>query len=375
MTTWSRETADSAEWLAAVESPLRILSSRVEMLDVRDDVAGVIYPDSVTVDYDEAKSEAFAAAFTFSDPASVPLRTADATSPLSGLKARVWWQVQTSGGVVEYPACTVYLEDPDMDYNGLLSMTLDGRDAVAEAKRGGYRGTTVSVGGMTVTAALALIFQTVAPGIPSRVAASAVALPAIYDLGAKLPEADWTEIAALAGFVVRADRLGVIVAGPPAVPESVRLSLAEGDGCAATRIRRSVSTSTMINRAVAVSTSTEIAAPIMAVCEDTDPGSPLWVGLGRNREKVVTSDAITTQEAADNLAQSTYAAGRSALDSIEVTMPQRPDMEGGDIASVSFPAIGAAGNYRIAAYRYAMRGPDKPPEQMTVRMRPKAVQW
>lgn len=374
--TWSRETADSPEWLAAVAAPLRVLSSRVEMLDASDSVMGAIYPDSVTVDYDEAKSECFAASLTFSDPAAVPLRIDDATSPLSGLKARVWWQVVTEAGVtLEYPACTVYLEDPDMDYDGLLSMTIDGRDAVAEAKRGGYRGTTVSVGGMTVTAALTLIFQTVAPGIPSRVASSTVTLPAVYDLGAKLPEADWTEIAALAGFVVRADRLGVIVAGPPAAPEFVRLALAEGDECAATRIRRSVATSTMINRAVAVSTSTEIAAPIVAVCEDTDPGSPLWVGLGRNREKVVTSDAITTQEAADNLAQSTYAAGRQALDSIEVTMPQRPDLEGGDVAAVSFPTIGAAGNYRVSSYRFAMHGHDKPPEQMTVRMRPKAVQW
>jgi hypothetical protein len=59
-------------------------------------------------------------------------------------------------------------------------MTLTGRDVLSLPKRGGYRGLVLDLGGMTVTAALRLLFAQLAPSVPVRVEETTETLPTGY---------------------------------------------------------------------------------------------------------------------------------------------------------------------------------------------------
>jgi hypothetical protein len=67
------------------------------------------------------------------------------------------------------PLATLVLGDPQIRDRGAdWEMTLTGRDVLSLPKRGGYRGLVLDLGGMTVTAALRLLFAQLAPSVPVR---------------------------------------------------------------------------------------------------------------------------------------------------------------------------------------------------------------
>lgn len=365
-----QETVASDEWLTAVRASVRTIGARVEVVN-GDGVHQADLPvDSVQVTMQGESSEMWGARFALSDRAYVPLRSTDVLDPRSGMRARVWWRVRAADGSwMEVPVGTYMLEDPEISAGGTLAYTLDGLDPLAEAKRGGYSGATLDLGGMTVTQALSAIFASVAPRMPLRIPDSSVLMPAVYVVGEQEPASDWADIAAMAGWVVRTDREGVVHVGPPAAPEVTRESWQEGEaGCVVLDVRRNLKTSSIVNRVVCTSTSTEVTIPIREVVEDDDPGSATWVGAYGPYETVIRSDKITTVEAARNMARATFERWRRPQETVEVQIPPRPDLDFGDLIAMGFGDPGVAGLYRVSSWSWTA-SPNPQPMRLTMMTR------
>lgn len=349
-----RDVVASPEWRAAVEASVREVGSRVEIIDT-DDVHVCDLPiDEVQVSMKGEVSERWAATFRLSDATYVPLREDDTLHPLSGMRARTWWRVRGQDGQwMEVLICTLMLEDPDMSDDGMLSYTIQGVDPLAEAKRGGYRDATLDLGGLTVDAALTRIFATVAPLLPVRIPTTTITLPAVYVVGEQAAVDDWTAIAALAGWVVRTDRDGAITVGPAPTPEALRASWQEGqEGCVVLSFKRNLKTSAIFNRVIAMSTSTEVTAPIREIAEDDDPGSQTWVGRYGPYTYTIRSDKITTAEGARNMARAELDRWRRPLETVSISIPARPDLDEGDLVALGRARIGIDGHYRISSWTW-----------------------
>lgn len=351
-------TVSPAVWSAAVQAPRRKVRIRAGLANLDGVVLDTVVPVvDGQVRFAGESSEQWAADVTLSDPLMVPRSPDDPLDPRSGLRLRIWWDLWiTALGWVSVPCGAYVLHDPDISDNGQLSMALDGHDLITEAKRGGYGGQTISVGGFTVTAALGLIFDQVAPRFQRQVADTTITLPAVYELGARTPFEDWTDIAALAGWTVRADRDGVIVAGPPPSDDTVRAVWQEGPSARMSAVRRQVTTSEQVNRVVVVSTSDEVTPPLVAIAQDDDETSPTWVGLGVIWEERVESDAVATQDAADNLAALTYGRLRRPTETVEVTAPPRPDLGYRDAVQIGRRRAGVTGAYRVSSWSLDLSG-------------------
>lgn len=347
-----RDVVASPEWLAAVEASIRTVGARVEVVD-GDGVHQADLPiDAVRVTMRGESAEMWGAAFSLSHPLWVPLRETDLLDPRAGMSLRVWWRVLSGGVWLEVPVGTYMVEDPEIDDDGVLSYSLDGVDPLAEAKRGGYGGATLDLGGVTVTQALRTIFQRVAPRLQIRIPETSMLMPAVYTVGAQEPATDWTDIAAMAGWIVRTDREGVIQVGPTPEPSVETASWQEADprGCVVLGVKRSLKTSSVVNRVVCTSTSTEIADPIREVVEDDDPGSATWVGAYGPYETEIRSDKVTTAEGARNMARAMFERWRKPMETVTVRIPPRPDLSYGDLIAMGFPRSGVAGVYRVSSW-------------------------
>ena len=365
--TW-RQTIDDPAWLAAVGASQRLVGSRVEMVDAEGNSVIDLPVDSGSVSFKGEQAEQWALSLTLSDPALVPRSPYDPLDPRSGLRCRVWWRLWYSGAWTEIPLGTYWLEDPDVDDDGTtVGIAVSGRDAVAAARRGGYGGQTVAVGGYTVDAALQSILQHIAPHVVARVDASTVVVPATYELGASEdPWDDVADIADLAGFRVRADREGIIMVTPPPDPQTLRADLQEGPDCAVITLSRGITTSSIVNRVVAVSTSPEVLPPVLGFVEDPDPASPTWVGRFGPYVTTIKSDKIADVAGAVGMARAAYERWRRPLESVKGTIPQRPDLGYRDLVALSSTRAGVSGRYRVSGWELPLSGPDQPPAPMTV---------
>ncbi len=367
MTAW-RQTIDDPAFLAAVGASQRLVGSRVEMVDGDGNPVVDLPVDSGSVSFKGEQAEQWALTLQLSDPDLVPRSPYDPLDPRSGLRCRVWWRLWYGGAWAEIPLGTYWLEDPDIGDNGTtVSIGVTGRDAVATARRGGYGGQTVAVGGLTAAEALRNILEHIAPQVTARVDGTTVTLPATYEVGASDdPWDDVADIAALAGFRVRADREGVLMVTAPPDPQTVRANLQEGAACAVVSLSRGITTSSIVNRVVAVSTSPEVTPPVVGVVEDDDPASPTWVGRFGPFVTTIKSDKIADVAGAEGMARATYERWRRPMESVKVTIPQRPDLGYRDLVALSSTRAGVAGMYRVSSWELPLAGPDKPPAPMVV---------
>lgn len=322
---------------------------------------GLVVSDSVpvesgTVDMRGEQGEVWAAVVNLSHPLWIPRTPDDPLHPLSGLRIRLWWGMDVDGTRDEVTIGTLDLEDPEMTDDGMLSLTLDCRDVLAQVKRGGYAGQTISVGGLTVTAALEALFGAVAPNRPRRIAESTVTLPAVYELAARNPGEDWSEIAELAGWRVYSDRDGVIVAGPVQPSAGIVFDWQDGPDCPIVEMTRSLATSTIVNRVVVVSTSPEVTPVITSMKEDDDEGSPTWVGRYGPYESRIESDTIATQAGADNMAVAQLGAGMRVRETVEVMIPARPDLNYRDRGLLARQRLGVAGEHQVSGWSLPLEG-------------------
>ena len=275
--TW-RDWRDTPWWVGLVESRDRTVGSRVELIDSTGATVADLPVAAASVELHGTQQEQWAGSVVIRDPDWLPQDPTDLLDQRAGLRARIWWRLLTGpASGPEVPLATLVLGDPQVrDREGAWEMTLTGRDVLSLPKRGGYRGLILDLGGLTVTAALKLLFAQLAPTVPVRVADTTLTLPTGYLVGLsdRTPAQDWTDLADVAGWVVRSDRDGVIVAGPRVDRTNPRADWSEGDDATVIELDRDVSTSDTVNRVIVRSTST---AGVLAVVEDDDPGSATWV--------------------------------------------------------------------------------------------------
>ena len=379
VTTWL-EDMRSAAFLAELESSVRCVSARTEFVDIDGnavEVDGAV--DALTVDFKGESAQNWAGSATVSDKGLVPVGSGSPLDPRARLRVRHWWRLLKPGGVEavaadwwEIPLATLRPGDLSLSAGRAgVSMTVPLDDVLEEAQRGGYGGATLQLGGANVADALRSIFEMVLPGAPVVVGSTSTTLPSPYEVGGgtQTVQQDWTAIAATAGWVVRSDRLGVIVCGPQMDPGGQPLDWQEGPLCAVTDLDRSINFRSMVNRVVCRSTSPEVDPPVFAVVEDTDPSSSTFVGRFVWQTEI-KSDAVTTTAACENMARATFERYRRPLETVKLTIPQRPDLGYRQLAQVARMDAGVAGEYAVSAWTIRT-GPK--PEPMSVTMMERSI--
>ena len=367
--TW-RELVHTPEWRAMMESTHRTISARAELVAQDGNAVRDLPFKTASVDFRGESAEQWAGSVEFADPELAPKTPYDPLDPRSGYRVRFWWQCHHDGAVFEVPVGTFVLDDPKVTDSGSgVSVSASARDILTVVRRTGYGETLVSVGGLTVDQALKRLFAAIAPWAQLSVPATDIALPSTYQLGLDNadPAQDWTKIASLAGWVVRTDRMGVITAGPDAERAGIITDWQEGPGCPVTSLDRGVSNSNIKNRVLVRSTNQE-AVGVYAVAEDNDPGSPTWVGRYGPFTMVIESDAIKTEAAALNMARMQLGSHLRPSESVQVTVPQRPDLEYRDQIALARVDAGVSGTYRVSGWSLRLGPGDAAPQTMTVSM-------
>lgn len=380
--TW-RDDMASAAFLSAVASPVRMVSSRVELVDVLGNPAGDIATDSATVDFRGEAAQQWAGSLAISDPTLVPTSQDSPLDPRARLRVRLWWRLRKPDLVNwwEIPVGTMRTPSPgstgDIDVNGGrsgVSVAVPLVDVLAEAAgHGGYRGGTLQLGGANVGDALTTLFGYLLPGVPVDVGTTAVTLPNPYEVGgsdSRTGQQDWTEIAATAGWIVRSTREGVITCGPAVEPDAPAIDWQEGPLCAVTDLGRNINYSSMTNYVECRSTSPEVDPPVVGIAQDSDPGSSTYVGR-LMWPTYIRSDAVTTVEAATNMARATFERYRRPLETVKITIPTRPDLDYRQPARIARAAAGVAGDHAVSSWNLRMSAK---PQQMAVTMMQRAIQ-
>lgn len=368
--------------IPAIDRKVRTLSARAELVDATGTpvtvTAGTNEPRSTlplasaSVSFKGEVAEQWAATLTFTDPWMIPT---DSTHPLWGARnyyVRLWWRILDDGEWTEHLVCTVAIGNSGGQDTGTISGTVQCRDVLSTA-RGGYGG-PLDVGGLTVDEALRAIFERVAPTLPLQVGTSTATLPDVYELGEQDPAKDWTEIAALAGWVVRTGRDGTVVAGPRPTP-TVALDWSEGPDCPVTELSWDHGIEHMGNR-ITVRSSDPDYVGVYATVQDDDPASPTWVGgpWGVHPLPSIDSDAVTTVEAATNLARMHLGRGLRPVEDVSVTIPQRPDLEYRQVVHLARRQVGIGADYRISSWDLDLPVTGQPPAPMSVRMMQRTVE-
>lgn len=364
---------DDPAWVQAVTARHYRVEGRVVVLDPTGVEAGDLPAARCSVSYDCEKAERTAVDLEFRDPRLVPRSVFSLLDPRSGTRVRVLWRVP---GFDWIPLATVWLDDPEVSEDAdQVSVSVRGHDAVAHYRRGGYGGRTVTLSGMTVSVALQTLFDALGVDRYEVDQAATARVPASFAVGANEdPWDDVVELAKLGGLEVWADRMGVIVARRLVEPSTARHQWQEGPNCQVVALQRGLKTASIRNRVVAVSTNSEVVPPVSAVVQDDDPSSPTYVfGRFGIRETRIESDKIADVEGARNMARATFERWRYAREDLTVTIRQRGDLEGHDLAAVSSQRSGASGLWRIRGWTVDLPAPGEDPALMRVTMQTRST--
>lgn len=380
--TW-RELILTSAWLEAVDAPSRTLSARAELVDAngvpqpvivgREEARTMLPVSGASIQYRGEQAESWQAEITFSDPWMIP-RTP--SHPLMGYQqygVRLWWGVKVDGNILEMPVCTVALGNVTVNDDGTVSGNVRGRDVLSLA-RGGY-GQPLNVGGLTCDEAIRAIFERVAPTLPLRIATTTVTLPADMILHEQDPAQDWTDIAAM-GWpegVVRSDREGVIVIGPRPDP-TLELDWQEGPDCPVIDLSRQHGIEHMGNQITVSSTHVD-AVGLYVTEQDDDPSSPTYVGgpMGIRPLPGIETDKATTEEGLRSLALMHLGRGLHPVEDVDLTVPQRPDLEYQQRVRVVRELSGVDSTYRVSSWSMVLPVSGGAPAPMSVGMMARTV--
>ena len=361
MSDW-RAVVASPAWVDGVTAEHRIISARVEAVGVDGSHVGWVPIDAARISFDGTQTEQWQADLTFSDPDLVPYSPSAWLDGRSGVRLRIWWRLHTDGDILEVPVCTVVAEDPTGTDDGTLAGQVRGLDPLAIARRGGYGSRTISVGGMTVTDALTALFDALVPGWPLAIEPTTITLPAVYDLWDREPSEDWTEIAALAGMVVRTDREGTITVARPASGGLVA-DWSEGPACPVVALSWEQKTSTIPRQVVAVTTNPDVTPPLVGVWVHPDAAA-----MDIITETRIETSTATTQDAVDSLARMTGQRWARRQVSVTATVPPRPDLEYRDTVQLVRDLSQLHGLFEVSGWDLTLAGPDSLPEPMQVHL-------
>lgn len=373
-TAWSSlswlDIMDDPRLLAALDDPRRMLRARIALVDSSGTEVGTLPITAGRVTYSGGESEQRTATFELADPSLVPHTWQDPLDSRSRIQAQVWWGIwmDEMRDWWEVPLGRLDLEDPGTrDSSTAFALTVKGRDPIARLKRAGYGHQVISVGGQTVTEALRALFAAVAPQLPVSIADTGTVLPGVYELGGRRPAQDAQEIAATAGWTVGTDRVGMLHAGPPPTPGAPRVSLAEGPTCPVIDLSSDIVTSEWCNSILVRGTHPDIDPPVWALAEDHDPGSPSSIeAVGLRSADPVDSDTLTTEGAAQAMADLLLAQKRRPTQLVKVTIPQRPDLDWGTVVSLARTKSRVSGDWQVQSWEIPLVVPPNPPQPMTV---------
>lgn len=343
------------DWWQAAAAPHRTVRRRAALVDRDGNEVADLPINAGTIDWRGDQSEVWFGTLTVIGSEWVPQSWDDPLDPRSGLMIRIYFALLIDGTWTEQTVCTLAIEDPDAP-GATVSLRL--RDPLADAKRGGYGGATPQVGGLTVPDALERLFDVAAPQARLRITATTTAeLPTGYTLGERDPGEDWAEIAALAGWRVTTARDGWIEAGPIVTPPTPALDWAEGPHCPVIELGRKTNYSSTYNRVVVRATNSELVDPLTGIAEDTDPSSPTFIGRFVH-ELRIDSDAVITQDAADNMAALHLAGLRKPTETITGKVPPRPDLDYLQPVQIASRRHGAAGLAEVVGWSWDLASGD-----------------
>jgi hypothetical protein len=367
--TW-REIVNTPEWLAMVGAKSRTVSARAELVDKNGNFVKDLIFDTASIDYRGESAEAWAGSVTFKDTSLVPRSPTDSLDPRAGYRARFWWRIYWEDQWFEVPVGTMILDDPKIsDDTDSFGITVTARDVLSVVRRTGYGQSLISVGGLTVDVAIKKLFSAVAPWVTVKVPTSSVVLPDAYQLGLDNadPAKDWTKLADLAGWVVRTDRMGTVTVGPQPERAWIVADWQEGADCPVSSMGRDITSSQIFNRILVRSTAQD-AVGVYAVAEDDDPGSPTWVGRYGPFTKVIETDVVKDTAGALSMAKMQLGRFLRPTDSVNVTVPQRPDLEYRDQIALLRQRAGVGGVFMVSGWALKLGPADRGPEPMTVTM-------
>lgn len=356
---------DRPAWAAALAAPERTTTGMVEVIDdagtVLATLGGPEHPGtpvvSGTVTCDGTRPVRWTADLAINDPTWAPARPGDLLHVLSHNRVRLWWLLRFPDGTwARLCVGTLYPGTPSITDGGHFAMTVGCADVVAEVRRALWRRRPLDVAGMTCSDAVAAIWADRAPYAQTRVTPTDVTLPKDYELGG--PGADpWEDverIAAAAGMVAYADRMGVLTLAPLRPAGPVVVEFVEGPGCEMTDLAREVTADQIANAVLVMSTSSDVEPPVYAESLDTDPTSPLRLDLGHEYTKVIESGEVTTTAQAQAMADQERARSRALVEQVEVTHRARPDLDPGDTVVVGRAQAGVGGPMQVTAWSVAL---------------------
>lgn len=356
--------ATSAAWQAAVVAPQRVIDHRVEAVSLSGQSLGTVPVDGVRVSYDGDQAVCWRADFALSDPSLVPMSAASWLDGRSSTRLRVWWRLWTGSVWEEVPLGTFAVEDPKVDDRGLVSITVPGRDPLEVLRRAGYA-SAINVGGLTVSDGLALLFATIAPGWPVSIEPTTERLPAGLALWDGDVAEDWTRMAETAGMQVRTDRWGIITVARRPDPVVVLADWQEGPACPVTDLTAQFKTSE-IPRQVVVESSAPDVTQVVGTWANPDADAFSLTKVLR-----IQSPTATTVAAATSLARLTGERLSDPMQSVEVEVPQRGDLDYQDLVLLRRAQSAVSGTFRVAGWGMTLAGRDRPPAPMRVRMMPR----
>lgn len=368
--TW-RQIIEGPSWKAAVTAHQRTVGFRAEMVDKGDNHVLDVPITSGTIDFDGEAAEQWACQITVPGEEWIARNPKDPLDPRSGLRCRLWWRLLINGGFVEVPVGTFVLEDPRITDNGAMPVTsVRGRDPLTIIRRAGYGSLVISVGGLTVPAALSRIMEAIAPTTPFRIdSTSTVTLPATYELTGSDPLDDMVTIASQASLNIRTDREGRVICAPNPTSQTIRADWQEGPDCPVTDLARDVNTSQMLNSVTVVSTNPEVIPPISVTVEDDDPFSPTFVGgVWGRRATTIRTDSIATEAGATSMARGILNGRRRPQEEIRIEVPPRGDLGYRDKVALAREMSGVANTYRIASWNLTFGNAKEAPATMGVTM-------
>lgn len=369
--TW-RQIIERDWWYAAITGTQRTIGYRAIMVNPAGLQVGPDVPLTTgTIDYDGDSAERWSCNLSISGKEWVPTSPTSMLDPRAGLRCRLFWRLLINNSWVEIPVGTYYLENPKIKDDGTTAtISVQGRDAVSILRETGYGSTVVAVGGLTIPAALARIFQRLLPYAPVKIeTTSGVTLPANYELSGDDPLIDLTNIASQAGLIISTDREGVIVCAPTEEPQTYRADWQEGPDCPVVGTDRGITTSQMLNSVTVVSTNPDVIPPVSVTVEDDDPSSPTFVnGPFRRRGTTIRLDSVATIDGATSFARAVLNSRRRPTENVTVEVPGRGDLNFMDQVQLHSGNAQVAGAYRIARWTLPITGAAEGPPTMTVTM-------
>ena len=321
-----------------------------------------------SVTYRGEQTECWSGSVAFVDPWMIPTTYTHPLWGASPVLIRLWWAVWSpeAAAWLPKPVATLAVGDTDATDDGLISGTVAGVDVLSRMI--GYGLGAPDVSGMTIDAALATIFARSAPWIQVRIAPTSVVVPDGIVL--RDPRSDVAELV-VAGYpdgIVRSDCLGIAYAGPRPVPGDAPLDWQEGPGCPVSSIKWQHGVLAMGNQVTAVSTHPD-AVGMVVTRQDDDPTSPTYVGgrWGLRPLPTVESSVAATVEALTSIADTELWRGMHPTEDVEVSVPARPDLDGGRGVLLARDRLGVVGLRRVSSWSLSLPGPGLMPVGMIQR--------